>query len=233
MYKFMQIYGNCTAVHILGKDRIKGPVDNVITKGIDFLEVFLHGDYLSYIKNHTPIVSERIPANPKDHPFLYEYPIVSILHNDPRTEKSYKNLQKRLDNFKDFKQKVLTDKNYYFIYSLNDWDVDKTTHKVFINKFIQNLDFLKKEKLLDKIIFVETRNYERPNSFWNFWATNVKEIIKKYNLKYVQVTGLIGGGEVDNSIKAVPEFYKKATEVITPKPTVTKQKETNNYYLYF
>ena len=158
-YKFMQIYGNCTTVQCLGKNReFKGPVDNVITKGIKFLKILLEGDYLKYLQEHKPIITARKPSMPGDHEYDYKYDIVEISHNDPRTEKSIIELTKRLNTFKQFKTKVLNDSEYYFIYSINQYDLNKETHKMNLNIFIENIEYLKKQGLLNKIIFVETKH---------------------------------------------------------------------------
>ena len=59
--------------------------------------------------------------------------------------------------FNDFYKKVLTDDKYYFTLNLNEFDVDKKTHRLKGNKFIEILDYLKELNLLDKVIIVGTR----------------------------------------------------------------------------
>lgn len=221
----MQIYGNCTAVHSLGRSRIKGPVDNVVTKGVAFLRELLHGDYLAYFDKHVPKITSREPSLTGDHTSEYNYPIVVVSHNDPRTEKSKKELASRLDTFKEFKTKVLTDPDYYFIYSINQFDLNKQSHEIDLRIFEENIKYLKQEQLLDKIVFVETKN-DNPKLFWNFYAINVNDTIKKYNLKYIQMHNITGG--VDNGDILVPQFYKKASEAIVNWKEHKNEKSSNN-----
>ena len=101
-YKFMQIYGSCAAVHYLGPDRIKGPVDNVIAKGVGLLNALLNNTYLEHLQVQIPEVKQRNPIFEGDSPVYYCYDIVNIVHEDPRTEKYQIALQKRLNNFNYF-----------------------------------------------------------------------------------------------------------------------------------
>lgn len=213
-YHFMQIYGNCAIVHYLGHERLRGPADNVVAKGLDFLKLLLHGDYLKYIKTNKPIKIPRTPGFVGDSEIEYRFPLVDIPHNDITKPSFEPELKRRLNNFKEFKQKVLTEKNYYFVYGINYYDLDITSHKINLERFKANLDYLKREGLLNKIIFVETKNKDE-KAFWNFYAINVQDTIKEYNLTYIQMNDLTLGA-ADESI-IMPQFYKKAVEAIEKK----------------
>ena len=213
-YKFMQIYGNCSIVHCLGHERLRGPADNVVAKGINFLKVLLHGDYLKYIKTTAYTTAKRTPGYVGDSAVEYRFPIVDIIHNDITKENTWAELNKRLINFKNFRQKVLTDPTYYFVYSINYYDVDRQSHQMNRDIFIENLEYLKAEGLLNKIVFIETRNKDE-EAFWNFYATNIQDIIEKYNLIYIQINDLTLGAPDENII--MPQFYKKAVAAIQMK----------------
>ena len=49
--KFMSIGGNCACIGFLGKNRIKGPVDNVIVGKPKCLDLLFSNKYLDYIIN--------------------------------------------------------------------------------------------------------------------------------------------------------------------------------------
>lgn len=215
-YKFMQLYGNCTVVHCLGHGRLRGPTDNVVTKGVNFLKTILHSDYIKYLKTTAYATKPREPEFNGDSPIEYMFPIVNIVHNDITKDKTWAELKLRMTNFNAFKQKVLTDAQYYFVYSINDYDLDKRTHKINLDIFIENIKYLQQEGLLNKIVFVETKNSDK-NAFWNFYAINIQDIIKKYNLIYIQINDITKGADDEKII--MPQFYKKASDAIQKKGT--------------
>lgn len=227
MYKFMQIYGNCLAVHILGPNRVKGPVDNVSAKNILLVKELLFGDYYSYIKAAPCKVFDRIAKFNGDSSKGYAFPIVDIVHENPKTEKYLAGLELRMANFKAFYLNVKTSKDYFFIYSLNSNDVNRINHTFIKNNLENNIIYLKSIGLLNKIIFVGSRSGKNGYSWWSFYAKDMQRLIKKYNLIYVEV--IDAGYGICDDTKTVEQFYKKASNAIN----LTKKKSTQNTDSFF
>ncbi len=244
-YKFMQIYGSCAATHFLGKDRLRGPVDNVITKGYKCIELLLNNEYTDYLIDNKPIIAKRTPNYEGDSTNSYTYDFVEIVHQNPLTGKYIDEIKNRINNFNDFLKNINKD-NYYFVYSLNIWDMNNKTHKLNSTIFEENIKYLKNKKLLNKTIFIGTKN----NNWWNFWSNDLIPLIKKYNLKYIEITDM-GMGICDDTatinqfkaevIKVIKYgtdkkyYYKRTKEgkFIIPKPK-PKPKQSyigiNNYF---
>ncbi len=206
-YQFMQIYGNCAATHYLGDKRIRGPVDNVITKSNKCIELLLNNKYVDYIKKTSPKLAKRNPNFSGDSEISYIYDLVEVVHQDPRTTKYLTELKNRQNNFNEFLQNINKD-NYYFVYSLNIYELDNSTHSLKANRFETNIKYLKEHKLLDKTIFVGTVG----TNWWNFWSNDIIKYILKYNLKYIEITN-VGIGHCDNT-DATQQFNKKVIDVI-------------------
>ena len=186
MYKFMQIYGSCVDLFITGENLIKGPVDNVLTKNKDVIKLLLNDKYLSYIKTTKFTQTERPIGFPGDSPVAYDTPLIRIVHNNPLLESYTKRTEERCKNLKEFLSQVRTNKNYFLLYSLNSFDINRKTHKLKNKVFIENVEYLKTVGLLDKIIFVGT-----VGTCWtDFWSNDIIPVIKKYNLKYIEISGI-------------------------------------------
>lgn len=233
MLQFMQIYGNCTAVHCLGLNRIKGPVDNVQTKNYKVIELLLTNKYFDYIKNAQFEQTSRPAGFSGDSNIAYSTPIVRIVHNNPLTDKYLSNLKVRCKNFNNFIKNL--DDTKFLIYAINIYDI-KEDHTLRGNNLITNIEYLKKVRLLDKVIFIGSRG----NSWSNFWSNSLEPIIKKYNLKYIEMTGIKAMKDATPEYfeKLYKQFYTKAEAIIKnkankkPKNKETK-KEEQTYYLYF
>ena len=156
-YKFMQIYGSCAATHYLGPDRIRGPVDNVLTKNYKTIDLLLTNNYLNYLKNNIPEQKDRQPSFEGDSTVCYSYELVEIVHQNPQTEKYLTEAARRVNNFNNF-LKNIANPAYYFVYSLNIYDLDNKTHKLKLNRLEDNIKYLKQHNLLQKVIFVGTIN---------------------------------------------------------------------------
>jgi len=234
MYNFMQIYGSCAAVHYLGPDRIRGPVDNVIAKGRGLISALLDGTYIEHIKNGTPEIKSRNPIFLGDSPVYYCYDIVNIVHEDPRTDKYQEVLQKRLANFKDFLDQVRSNDNYYFVYSLNIFDLNKDTHKLNGNILLKNIEYLKEKKLLDKTIFVGCTPGKTGRTWWDFWSNDLIPLITKYNLKYVEVTEMCYGITPDKDKVLAAKFQELVSATIkngTNKKYLQPRDKKGNYII--
>ena len=184
MYKFMQIYGNCLDLFILTKEeRINGPVDNVLTKNRETIKLLLTNKYLEHIKTANYIESERPISFVGDSPVAYDTDLVRIVHNNPKTDSYIKRTKERCENLKNFLKQLKTNTNYFLIYSINNFDINRKTHTLRGNNFINNIKLLKEMNLLNKTIFIGTIG-----KVWtNFWSNELIPIIKKYNLKYLEI----------------------------------------------
>lgn len=223
MYKFMAIWGNCLPLFILGDTIVKGPVDNIITKNVKCLELLLNDKYLDFIKHTKFTESERPVSFEGDSPIAYDNENVRIVHNNPLTEKYIKRTQERCENLKKFIKKVREDENCYFLYSLNNFDVNRKLHTFRGNTFVNNVEYLKKLKLLDKVIFVGTYG-----KIWtDFHTKEILPLIKKYKLKYVEVKGVKSW--IDSSKEDLAELHDqfiKGVKKVTAKKQVNTKKET-------
>ena len=183
MIQVMQIYGSCVDLFITGENLIKGPVDNVLTKNKKIIELLITDKYLEYIKNATFIQSERPIGFEGDSPIAYETDIVRIVHNNPLQEKYIIRIEERCKNLKDFLAQIKTNNNYFLLYTLNSFDINRKIHKLKQNTFITNIKYLKEAGLLDKVIFIGTVG----NCWTDFWSDDLIPLIKKYNLKYFEI----------------------------------------------
>ena len=208
-YKFMQLSGNCACIGYLGKNRLRGPVDNVITNGSGCIELLLSGQYYKNIVQWADkaIVSKRNPNFIGDSEVAYKFKYVQIVHNNPTLSVYQEELQKRYDAFLSFFEDVKTDKVSYFTINLNENDVDRLTHKLNKGQVLNIIDCLKKYNILDKVIFISTQ-HSLATSWWNFYSSEFNSLAKELGLKHIIVTNL------DYTENTYNQFYKKAEELI-------------------
>ena len=209
-YKFMQLAGNCACIGYLGPNRLRGPVDNVVTNGADFLKLLLEGDYYTAVANWADraIQLDRIPNFDGDSKIAFKFKHVLICHNDPRSSKYQQELKLRCEQFNKFLDKVKTDSTYYFTINLNENDIDRITHKLNKQAVEKTLNYLKNINLLDKVIFIETK-HQNPKSWWNFYSSEFDAYVKKYSLKCIIIEDL------DFSETTYNQFITKVEKEIT------------------
>ncbi|MBP5694628.1 MAG: hypothetical protein J6X03_04200, partial [Bacilli bacterium] len=133
-----------------------GTVDNVLTKNKKLIELLLTNNYLEYIKTATFEQSERPIGFEGDSPIAYETDIVRIVHNNPTLGSYLKRTEERCKNLKNFLKELNSNNNYFLIYSINNFDVNRKTHTLRGNNFINNIKYLQEKCLLDKTIFIGT-----------------------------------------------------------------------------
>ena len=135
------------------------------------------------------------------------------------------------------------------MYSLNINDVDKDHHKLKGNILLKNIEYLRKNKLLDKTIFVGCTPGKTGRTWWNFWSNDMIPLIKKYGLKYIEVTEMCYGITPEQDTILATKFQEQAAIVIkngTDKKYLQqrdkngkfiienpKQNKIKNNYLYF
>lgn len=180
--KIMSIGGNCRNIPILGKDRIRGPIDNIqLLGGLSDTKIIFEDSLVSMVKTETPIQEKRNPTFPGDSDTLYTYSHFQVVHNNPLTDKYLEELEKRMDNFRNFRKKVEMDPNYYFIYAMSIGDVVLDTQDI-KRGFLDGLQYLSQLGLLHKtIIFGTTCECTR-----YFYHIKDSEVLKQVPL-YIQI----------------------------------------------
>jgi len=189
--KFMSIGSNCAPILFLGKNRIRGPIDNMAITDAYAIKFLIENTFFNYICDETnfiitnPKYGKGRPADP-DVWFIYKY--VNILHNDPRTDKFKVELKKRCELFNSFLANVKTNKNYYFTFCLNEAMVDTTTHKLKDKTLYYICEYLKSIALLDKVIFVQLHaDNIAHGGYCNCYINDITDWSAKYNLKVINL----------------------------------------------
>ena len=207
--KFMQLAGNCGCIGYLGKDRIKGPIDNVVTNGAGCIKLLIEDKYYKAVIDWADkaIQLKRTPNFEGDSLIAFKFKYVLICHNDPKTPEYKNELIKRCERFNNFLEKVKTDKNYYFTINLNENDVDRITHKLNIEQIESTIKYLKDLGILNKVIFISTK-HENTASWWNFYSKEFDTIVKKFALKHILIENL------DFTENTHNQFIKKVKEIL-------------------
>lgn len=205
--KFMSLGSMCAPIYYLGENREKGPLDNVRGKGLKTVKLLFEGNYISEIQNLLPmqpkieIFREYDQYNPtiyvdKEHK-SYEFPFVTIVHNNPNQDKFMVELKERNDLFNSFLNNVKHNSNYYFTYTLNNYWDNYGTESFKKEEFEEFMCYLKNYGVLDKTIFVGID--ERQFKFHNYKIndSDLKYFQEKYNLIYIYIPLLYKEDECD------------------------------------
>jgi len=220
--KFMSIGCNCADIGFLGKDRIKGPVDNVDILRHEIFELLLSNKYFDLIKNGKYIKIDKKSWQfgwPNDYAFIFYYlrsdgeRLIRLEHEDVKTIKYEEELLKRCLVFNDFYTKVLSDNNYYFTFCFNEIVIDNNKSKICSRGFIEeSINIFIKYKILDKIIFVGTKTSNKDN-VWNYNSEEFKYYIDKYNLKYIEIEN----NDIWDNEECHKQFLDKVSKLIERK----------------
>ena len=180
---FIGIGGNCVTLGILGQERIRGPIDNFgCINGLKSFKTIIDNTFLLEIYNKYEYTTKNNKQFETDPDLRYYFKNFRVSHNIPNTEKFNKEITKRYNNLINFDIK---NPNNYYTYGLCDYDINIKTHKP-TQIFYDGIEYIKSIGLLDKIIFVETKNlYEK--SYFNFWSTEIEEYFEKNNIKYIKI----------------------------------------------
>ena len=183
---FMQLWGDCSNLGYLGKDRMHGPIDNVYSVKPENIKLLLDNKYYSHIANYKFKTAERLPNFEGDSTTEYDFDTVKILHNDPTTKKYLTELQKRTEYLNEFYNKLKQNNNYYFTINFNDEVVFQTDNTLKGNVLEEIIKILIEYDILHKTIFV---GLNKGNTSWasNMHLTNINDYILKYKLKYVEI----------------------------------------------
>ena len=185
-FYFMQLWGDCSNLGYLGRDRDKGPIDNVYSVKAENITLLLENKYLDLILNTTPKECPRYKNFDGDSNVEYDYGTVKILHNNPKEEKYKQELKLRIERFNCFYENLKIKENYFFTINFNDELVFQSSNTLKGSTFLEIIEILNKYNILEKTIFVGL------NKGATFWASNmhladINSYIEKYKLKYIEI----------------------------------------------
>lgn len=201
----MSLGSNCTDVHLIDEFRFRGPLDNLRSiqgfKGISNIfnnqleKIFFSDSY------------KRSPWNKlKDNDFSEGTHWVSVrtifgnsyemVHNDFEDLKVREELKRRIFVLKDFIKNIQQEPGHYLIYCLGSWDFKNNTFDK--GGFDKGLQVLKENKLLDKVIFINTNSPDMNNYNWS-----AHSYIKSLGLKSIEVN------MSKNFIEQSKEYFKR------------------------
>ena len=206
---YIQLIGNCSDIGYLGHKRIRGPVDNILTKGIKTIEYLLDNKYLEQLKTVQPVLFDRKPSFEGDLTTGYDYDFGQIIHNNPLEDKYIQEITERIRTFNTFYNLSKEKDNFYFVCCLNMYDIDANVHQLIDTHFEDILIYLQARGILDKCIFVQTRTREIKGTA-NWFVYNLDDLIIKYHLKALTINdNLIRGEGIDKSHKQFLDKVKK------------------------
>jgi len=211
--KLMAIGGNCASMYLLGGDkRIHGPFDNIVVEKVNALKLLFENKYLEYIKNSqcTKIDTPHPKEGEPKFSSIFDCG-VTIIHNDPKTDRYLETLQVRINNFNAFYKNLST--NYFFIFVLNQRTTYYGTKQLRGTLLVDILEYLKSIKLLDKTIFIGTEEAKDVTDPWTYYNyslndNDLKYLRSKYQLNYIQLNDLNLQSE-EGKIEAHNQFKKK------------------------
>ena len=212
-YEFMSIGTNCGPIEYLGPKRNKGPVDNVVIRDAWAIKYLVDNNYYNYIcneKNFNIVKPSYHTFGPNEW-FIYQY--VKIIHNDPRLQSYKDELKKRCEAFNQFLTKVRENDNYYFTLTLNEDSVDTTTHCLKDRSLYWILEYLKKENLLNKTIFVQLHSDGIPHGqYCNCYINDIKWWREQYDLKVIDLYTI---GNHINSSELQEQFRRQVIKLLS------------------
>lgn len=183
---YIQLLGNCSCIGYLGENRIRGPIDNCLSKGVETIKALLDNTYIEKLKTVKPNIFNRAPSYNGDLSTGYDYDFIQIIHNNPTEQKYLDEISKRVDTFNTFYEQLKTHSNYYFVVCFNMYDIDNQTNKANIERVKEILECLKQYNVLDKTIFVQTKTVNKCGTA-NWWSKDLDGLIRQYKLKMLTI----------------------------------------------
>jgi len=208
---YIQLLGNCSDIGYLGANRLRGPVDNVLTKGKAMAELLLNNKYYAELNRVKPEEFKRKPSFAGDQTIGYDYPFAQIIHNVPTEKKYLDEIYERVNTFNTFYECLKARDNYFFVVCLNMYDIDNVSHEMSREYFLETVDYLKEMGVLDKTIFVQTKTVNIQGTA-NWWSDEMDRIAKERKLKCLTISdNIIRGPGVEISHA---QFLRKVKEVL-------------------
>lgn len=225
---FMSLGGFCLSIYILGKDRPRGPVDNILIQRPKVIELLLENKYLSYLLKTTPKkVKKRWPEAESDYDFYFEDNL-RIVHNNAQSKDYFIEVEKRVKIFNAFLKEVQKSEDKFFVFSLPYTFVDQQTHKLLGNYLEKTILYLKSKNILHKTIFIGSKPKKSIkkivwyNSYLN--TQDMQNLIKKYKINYIELNE-VELGTSEGKEMAHKQFIEKILKFSPVKPTVEKKKQ--------
>lgn len=194
-FQFLSIGGNCAGIHVLAERRIAGPVDNMKSKnGLDSVKAIFGKGGL--IKEFFEVgeIEQPFMGNPNNSEEIwYSTKNYFIIHNNFRGENFKKELIKRINVFYSFLEEIKISNTKFFIYSLNEKDIDPISKKM-SDKFIAGIKTLKKYEVFEKTIFLMIKSVDKKiydykcNDIYNY-SNKIIDMdisIKHFNDNYIR-----------------------------------------------
>lgn len=208
---FFYIGGNCADIGFLGDNRIKGPVDNMIgINGLLSTKSLFEQTIISEFHQKPSVIKPWKKTVDTDPGKTHIYKNYQVVHNIPTEQKFLDNLEKRFNAFLTFYEQLKSESNLFFIYHINEYDMNKKKHIVYKN-FYKGIEYLQKIGILDKLIIVQTKNIKLNNT-WNY---NHPEITKFCNKKHIKNIIFEDNSLFDEDRNKVPtRFLKQINEYL-------------------
>ena len=198
--KFISIGGGCFSNILLTRldkltnqsIRVAGPIDNLrsihgILGSLHLFDGSLEEELLG--PNANPIITTKKDGKKAfdevDKEFKFKN--FAIIHNDWTSEKCKTELKRRFDNFYDFYEKSKTDNNYWFVYTLCEFD----KHNVEEVKEIQSK--LNELGILDRLIIIgeqptfELKENVKPNNELGWPKFDFQEWKEVFGERYIVI----------------------------------------------
>ena len=196
--RFMSIGSNCASYMILGNDRVRGPIDNFVLKGLMSVKSLFDKSFLKFL-DEKPIITERETTIINDSKYKYEYKDFYICHNNPLEKKYKQEIRKRYNKFIEY----MNDKSKLFLYSIGDYDNENT--------ITEGLNYLQSINMLDRVIFIGIHKRNLPH--WTFSKNTLnREIIDKYQLKYIDIHTLSVNEHNDTNSEFIKYIFDSITK---------------------
>lgn len=190
---FISIGGCCLGLYILGKDRIRGPIDNILIFSYKVVRFLIEDTYIKYLTNTSYVKVKKTQPKKNEPPvnFLFKTKL-KIIHNNFEDKQYLQEISKRMNNFKVFLNKLKKEKNKYMVFSIPYTFTKKG--KEIDSRLERLIKYLKDVKLLDKTIFVgcHKSKYITKVVWWDNYLDNqtFKKLYTKYKIKYIELNDL-------------------------------------------
>lgn len=160
--EFLSIGGNCADIHILGTNRVLGPVDNMKSKnGLYSISSIFKEDglYNEFFVNGE--IEQPFCGNQRDeNEIWYSTNNYYVIHNNFRDKSFQESLKKRISTLYNYLNDLKYSNTKYLFYSLCEKDIDPVSKKM-SNLFIKGYKILKEENILEKTLFVMVKSLDK------------------------------------------------------------------------
>lgn len=183
MLQVMSIGGNCSDLSVLGESRIPGPVDNWSSWNGFADTPCLFENFKEVIEKGPIEIQDRKPAFKGDSDKLYRYEHYQSVHINMDDPNIVQKVLNRHDQLLKFLEMVKNEKDCFFSYSLNEYDVELVKGKWKVkNHFIPTVKRLSEYFPIKKLIFIGTPRLNKKNAGFSAHADEFPE-----ELNYIDV----------------------------------------------